>query len=198
MIRTRRERFDPKRELVAIKPLTVNGEKLQPGDAVSMDLPEGLRKRMWKARRCVHKGSRLDGKIVTNPAKQKFEDGFPITTEGGVLVEAVDFQEYVGAEYDGLSDDEKQIRLGGMVEELDAAAVPAMPDPAPLVPDPAPVVPAMPLPEGAAPPPAPGTPAPEPQVMGSQWGYPDLSETVKHRSKKAAREWWAANQGSAD
>ena len=69
MIRTRRERFDPTRPLVAIKPLTVNGEALSPGDEVSMQLPVGLRKRMWKARRCVHKGSRLDGKIISGKVK---------------------------------------------------------------------------------------------------------------------------------
>lgn len=62
MARFKREKFDKDKPLVAIRALTLNGESYELGDLLPMDLPEGLRKKMWKARRAVHEGAPLRGK----------------------------------------------------------------------------------------------------------------------------------------
>lgn len=66
MARFTRERFDKNRPLVAIRALTLNGEFYEIGDPIPMDTPEGLRKKMWKARRIVHDGAPIRGKSTPN------------------------------------------------------------------------------------------------------------------------------------
>ena len=62
MARLKRERFDKDKPLVAIRFLTLYGKKYDRGDLIDLNIPEGVRKKIWKARKAVHDGAPLRGK----------------------------------------------------------------------------------------------------------------------------------------
>lgn len=207
MARIARPTFKRHLEYVAIKRIRLRADEyIEPGEDVK--LRQHHLRSLYSRRRIGPKGHPWTEHVLkvrgfpalnispaavaavdAEPVPAAFEDGFPITTENGVVITGEDFAAFLlensdAADLAEMSDDQKQIALGEMVvavesdlgatdedydqdddgDEEDAGSDDDADDRDDEI---------------------------KPEKVGSQWGFPGLTDE-KFKTKKAARAWLEA------